>query len=763
MSSQDAAINIALRLVDQATAPMNRAMAMVEKSTSAAERQMQMLTATVRMAVGAFTALGLSIGVSELIKTADTWKNLQGRLKLVTESAEQLADVEQRLFAVAQNTRVGYEETATLYARIARSTQEMNLGQEKTLLITDTINKTLIVSGSSAQAADAALIQLGQGFAAGALRGQELNSVLEQAPRLAQAIADGMGVSVGQLKKFGEEGKLSAEAVAQALVSQASAVNTEFEKMPKTVGQAGVVINNTLGKMISGLDTAGGFTGVLSEKMIELAGVVERNGKPIVYTFSAIGDAIYFPFKLVSEFSEAIIATGFEVVKFFEMVENATSGNMRAAKQNWAELQDIIDDFSKSTGDRWSKSNIESARQMFNRLDTKQPYLPGPEGLDLKKSPPPDENAIKLAKKLADQWADTRRDLEQQINLSGLDGLDKELLQITQRADDLREKFGDKGLIDAWMEAAQNSAIQADYLDRQKKAQDELKKTTESYHDALIASLPEYEQAVAKVAQQYRELDIAILDAHNSGIISAEKAIEIQDQLSERQIEAIDAIKEKTDDLSQFQIQAYRNMQDAGARFFESLRTGSDDWLDSFEEMTLKMVDQWASAQMMMGLFGSDFAKGGDLGGLLGVAASSLAGMFGSYDGITSAAAPGMSYTGSYDSFVPPSADFKFADGGWIKEPVVGVGLRSGGRYSFAENESELVMNQSQVRAASTQPSGSAPSTGPAPINITIIAADAQSITDMMRRNPQAVLGPLNDALQRGDRGLRSNLQRVIS
>lgn len=381
MSSSDAAISIALRLVDNATAPMNKAMAMVERSTGGAERQMQMLASTARMAVGVFAALGLSLGISEIIKTADTWKNLHGRLMLVTESAEQLADVEQRLFAVAQNTRVGYEETATLYARIARSTQDMNLGQEKTLAITDTINKTLIVSGSSAQAADAALIQLGQGFASGALRGQELNSVLEQAPRLAEAIADGMGVSVGQLRKLGEEGKLTAEAVVQALVSQASAVNDEFAKMPKTVGQAGVVINNTLGKMISGLDTAGGLTGVLSEKIIELAGVVERNGKPIIYTFAAIGDAIYFPLKLVAEVTEAIIATGFEVVKFFEMVENATSGNMRAAKQNWRELQGIIDDFSKSTGDRWSTSNIESARQMFNA--PKPPYQPG------KADPPP--------------------------------------------------------------------------------------------------------------------------------------------------------------------------------------------------------------------------------------------------------------------------------------------------------------------------------------------------------------------------------------
>lgn len=293
--SQEAAINIALRMVDQVSAPYAKAMAIVERSTSAAEKRLQALDNLARAAVSTFAALGISMGVSELIKIADTWNNLHGRLKLVTESAAQLADVEQRLFAVAQNTRVGYEETATLYARIARSTQEMNLGQEKTITITDTINKSLIVSGSSAQAADAALVQLGQGFASGALRGQELNSVLEQAPRLAEAIADGMGVTVGQLRKLGEEGELTAEAVAQALVSQSAAVTAEFEKMPKTVGQALTVLNNKIGLYISGADQATSFTATLAEGIISLAdnlGVVVSVIAPLPGFVSELSDSL---------------------------------------------------------------------------------------------------------------------------------------------------------------------------------------------------------------------------------------------------------------------------------------------------------------------------------------------------------------------------------------------------------------------------------------------------------------------------------------
>lgn len=770
--SQDAAISIALRLVDQATTPMNQAMAMVERSTHAAEQRMRSLDKAASILKTTFAAITAGLGVRELINTADEYQNLHGRLRLVTTSAEELAAVEKQLYSLSQESRQGYVQTIDLYTRIARSTKDLNITDSQRLTVTDAINKSLVVSGTAANSAQAAIVQLGQGFASGVLRGEELNSVLEQAPRLAEAIADGMGVSVGQLRALGKEGKLTAEEVVKALISQSEAVNREFSEMPKTVGQALSVVNNSLGKLISNTDQAGGLTGILAENIISVADAMDDWGDR-----NKEATTVW-----LKDFKLGLMSTQAEIMRLSMLLDKA-GGTMTflaslpsaipsalGVKSSQERMQRMAD-YNIMYENRYAETDrqLMALAERYNALESgvgaSAPSFAGRTGRG-SHSPTPDENAIKLAKKLADQWADTRRDLEQQINLSGLDGLDKELLQITQRADELREKFGDQGLIDAWMAAAENSAIQTDYLDRQKKAQDELKKTTESYHDAMVSSLPEYEQAVAKVAQQYRELDIAILDAHTSGIISAEKAIEIQDQLSVRQIEAMDAIKDKTDDLSQFQIQAYRNMQDAGADFFESLRTGSDDWLDSFTEMTLKMVDQWAAAQMMMGLFGSDFAKGGDLGGLLGTAATSLAGMFGGSGGITSAAAPGTSYTGSYDSMVGTSApfDFAFADGGWIKEPVVGVGLRSGGRYSFAENESELVMNQSQVRASSARPSSSAPqASATTPISITIIAADAQSITDMMRRNPQAVLGPLNEALQRGDRGLISNMRLATS
>ena len=274
--SEDAAISIALRLVDQATAPMTKAMAMVDRATGAVEQRMRSLDTAANMVKSALGGVLAGFGVQRVIETADQYQNLHGRLKLVTSSAAELAGVERALYAESQQSRRGYDQTLDIYARVARSTKDLNLVQTQRLAVTDAINKSLIISGSSSESANAAIIQLGQGLQSGTLRGEELNSVLEQAPRLAEAIASGMGVTIGQLRDLGKEGKLTADAVTMALIDQADVINREFEKMPKTVDQAMTVARNTLGKLISGTDQAGGGTAALAGKIIDLAGSVDR-------------------------------------------------------------------------------------------------------------------------------------------------------------------------------------------------------------------------------------------------------------------------------------------------------------------------------------------------------------------------------------------------------------------------------------------------------------------------------------------------------
>lgn len=229
----------------------------------------------------------------DAIAQADTWNLLEGRLRLVTDSTQQLVSVQADLFDIAQESRTSYESNADLYARIARATQDMNKSQYETLDVTEAISKSFIVSGAASESAKAAVIQLGQGFASGTLRGEELNSVLEQAPRLAEAIADGMGVSVGKLKDMGAEGKLTAEKVYEAIRTQKDAIEKEFDQMPKTVSQSLVVLTNQIGLTIHEFDqmhgvTAGiaeaisGITVVLSEHSVEIGDYIGYVGGAVV-------------------------------------------------------------------------------------------------------------------------------------------------------------------------------------------------------------------------------------------------------------------------------------------------------------------------------------------------------------------------------------------------------------------------------------------------------------------------------------------------
>lgn len=254
----------------------------LNKTTTSANKHassLNSLAGTVSLLAGAYAAASLVKGA---IQQADAWTLVNGRLSLVTDSSQELINVQNKLFDIAQGTRQEFSSVADLYARLARSTEDLGTSQEDLLGVTETINKTLIVSGASATQADAALMQLGQGFASGTLRGDELNSVLEQTPRLAQAIAEGMGVSVGQLRALGAEGKITAESVMLALKDQATAVDKEFSRMPKTVGQSFTLLGNEIFKTIGLANSATDATGGIAEAVTWVAEAVGNNTDDIV-------------------------------------------------------------------------------------------------------------------------------------------------------------------------------------------------------------------------------------------------------------------------------------------------------------------------------------------------------------------------------------------------------------------------------------------------------------------------------------------------
>ncbi|QHN11036.1 phage tail tape measure protein [Proteus columbae] len=215
------------------------------------------------------TASALSI--HQVINYADSWTELQNRLKLVTESSVGLNKATQAVYDIAQRTYQSLDATAQVYQRFADNADRLGLSQQKVAELTETVSKAVAISGASATAAQAALTQFGQALASGQLRGEELNSVMEQTPALAKAIADGMGVSVGELRKKAQDGEMTIEKVIQALERVADSVDKKFATSVTTVSQGFTNLQSAITKFIGEANQGTGATQLLTTGLSALS------------------------------------------------------------------------------------------------------------------------------------------------------------------------------------------------------------------------------------------------------------------------------------------------------------------------------------------------------------------------------------------------------------------------------------------------------------------------------------------------------------
>lgn len=200
------------------------------------------LTAAVASFVSVYSAISALRGISNL---TDDYARLQAQLKLTTGSQEEMAVAQRETLRIAQETRAPLLDTANTYAALQRSTESLNPSQEQLVRVLETVNKSIALTPVTADTARASLTQFGQALAGDFKNGaQELNSILEQTPGLARAIADGMGVPVSALKKLGEEGKLSADIVFNALLRISEDIDQKFTEIPITVGGALTQLSN---------------------------------------------------------------------------------------------------------------------------------------------------------------------------------------------------------------------------------------------------------------------------------------------------------------------------------------------------------------------------------------------------------------------------------------------------------------------------------------------------------------------------------------
>lgn len=244
------------------------------------------LTETIRryalIAAGAF-------GARDIIQAADSWQGLENRLRLVTKTNGELRTAMDSVYAIAQRTSQEMGSVGQVYQRFAQNADVLNLSQERLASITETTAKAIAVSGSEAAAAQGALTQFGQALASGVLRGEEFNSVMEGAPGLAQALADGLGVPIGALRSMAAEGEITADKIVLALERAADGVDARFNTRIKTAGEAFTELSNATTKYLGEAAQTYGLTAALAGGMGALADNLDRAARFVLVLGGAAG------------------------------------------------------------------------------------------------------------------------------------------------------------------------------------------------------------------------------------------------------------------------------------------------------------------------------------------------------------------------------------------------------------------------------------------------------------------------------------------
>ncbi|MCK9234924.1 MAG: tape measure protein [Acholeplasmataceae bacterium] len=198
----------------------------------------------VDLLANAFRGLVGVLSAREFMRMNDVYTNMSNRLKLVAGDTANLTRLTQEMFNVARDTRTSFEATATLYARVALSSKELGYSQRELINFVKGVNQAVQLSGVTAQEAHAGLIQFSQGLAKGRLDGDELRSVLEQLPFIADVIAEKLQINRFEMKEWGKEGKLTPKVIVEAFQEMEGKLTTLFSKLNPTFSQFWTVLRD---------------------------------------------------------------------------------------------------------------------------------------------------------------------------------------------------------------------------------------------------------------------------------------------------------------------------------------------------------------------------------------------------------------------------------------------------------------------------------------------------------------------------------------
>lgn len=289
VSMDTAGLLRARREIEAALAGLSGNLGRIDASVTRTERSIGSMQRTMSNLSNVARGLFAALSIQQVGQYADAWTDLNNKVSNSIRTGETQVEVMQRIFDISQATQSSLNGTATLYARLERGTRLYNTSAADLVRLTTIINQGFAVSGATAQEAENAIIQLSQGLAAGALRGEEYNSVAEQGSRLTNALADSLGVSIGQLRAMAAQGKLTTDVVVKGLLSQGDVIGKEFEKTTVTISKGMQVAQNNITKFFGENATVKSFAAGFRDSIITVSENLESLGMALIGAAAIMG------------------------------------------------------------------------------------------------------------------------------------------------------------------------------------------------------------------------------------------------------------------------------------------------------------------------------------------------------------------------------------------------------------------------------------------------------------------------------------------
>lgn len=297
----------------------------------------------------ALAAVGVGLGVGEIIKAADSYTLLSTRIKVTTKDGGDFQGAMEGVQRVALQTNASLEATGSLFVRLNTVGKDLGITQERVLGLTKTVQQAIQIGGGSAAASEAAVQQFIQAMQGGVLRGEEFNSIMENGFGLAEALAKGLGVTTGELRKMAEAGELSAERVIKAIQSQSDEVQKTYSQFPQTIGQALQKISTSWQILIGEMNSANATSSVVAGALSSIA-----DNLGILKTFfDDAGQGIAFFRDRLSEIEPSTI----------EAIKSALSQAYDAVKSLLGSLADLA-----TTGISAFNSILDAIAPVFNTI-----------------------------------------------------------------------------------------------------------------------------------------------------------------------------------------------------------------------------------------------------------------------------------------------------------------------------------------------------------------------------------------------------------